>query len=439
VTHPQDLGLGAQAAAVRAGELDPRELLDATIERIASRDQTVNSTPVVFPAHSAAMLAVAPDGPLRGVPVTVKDMFSLPWRGAHNGTAVELIAAGASGPFRRLREAGAVVVGVANQHELGLGTTGAASVYGPTRNPWDLRCCAGGSSSGSAAGVAARIVAGSLGSDSGGSTRLPASYCGVVGLKLTYRAVPYDGYFGIGTTFTAPGVFGRDAADTRLLAEAMLAHAMPRSEAAGLRVGIVREPYWTDSDPEVAATCEDALRATGWPLIDIDIPHLDLAGAAALARLVAEGGIPPVPVLDSVSAPTRALLLAALLLPARLVPRADRVRAAVRRSVDHAFALVDLLAWPATPTPAPPLDEPWVTLPSGRVPADGPNVRQASLANLCGVPGISLPTGRHASGLPIGLQLLAPWGEERRLLDAADLLERATGRAHVEAAPPLPA
>jgi Asp-tRNA(Asn)/Glu-tRNA(Gln) amidotransferase A subunit family amidase len=426
VTHPQDLSLREQAAAIAGGELDPAALLDATLERIAAEDGALNSTPVVFRDEALAMSKGAPDGPLRGVPITVKDMFSLPWRGARNGTSFELFPAAASGPFRRLRDAGAVVAGVANQHELGLGSTGALSAYGPAANPWDRSRCAGGSSGGSASAVAARLVAGSLGSDSGGSTRLPASWCGVVGLKVTYRSVPYDGYFGMGTTFSAPGVFGRDAADTRLLASALLGRPLAAGDGRALRVGVVRDPFWTDVDPEVAAACESALTATGWAVEEVDIAHLELAGAAAMGRLLAEVTAPPAAVLDALAQTTRALVLGALLLPARYVPRADRVRAAIRRSVADVFGAVDLLAWPATAAPAPPIDEPWVDLPSGRQPADPVNLRQATLANLCGVPGISVPVGA-ASGLPVGLQLLAPWGEEARLLDAAEHVEHTNG------------
>jgi Asp-tRNA(Asn)/Glu-tRNA(Gln) amidotransferase A subunit family amidase len=439
VTHPQDLSLRAQATAIARGELDPGEFLDLTLQRIAERDRPLNSTPVVFSEESHAMLARAPRGPLYGVPVTVKDMFALPWRGARNGTAAELIPAAASGPFRRLRDAGAVVVGVANQHELGMGTTGTVSAYGPVGNPWNLTHCAGGSSGGSAAAVGARVVAASLGSDSGGSTRLPAAYCGVVGLKVTYRALPYDGYFGMGTTFSAPGAFGRDGADVRVLSEALLSRPLPPGDGRSLRVGVVVKPFWDDTDPAVADACRTALAAAGWAITEVAVDHLELAGTAASVRLLAEAGTPPPWVLAGVSAPTRALLLAALLVPAQSVPRADRVRAAVRRSLAAVFGSVDLLAWPTTAATAPPLAEPWVTLPSGRVPADGPNVRQASLANLCGVPGISVPVGVHPTGLPIGLQLLAPWGEEGRLLDAAEHLERATGRAHVDLVPPIAA
>ena len=166
--------------------------------------------------------------------------------------------------FRLLRDAGAVLVGVANQHESGMGTTGTISAYGRHANPWNPTHCPGGSSGGSAAAVAARLVAGSIGSDSGGSTRLPAAYCGVVGLKITYGSVPYDGYFGLGTTFSAPGALCRDAADTRLLTEAMLGRPLGPSDDDRLRVGVVDEPFWSDSDPAVAAACRQAIDAAGW-------------------------------------------------------------------------------------------------------------------------------------------------------------------------------
>ena len=269
MTHPQDLSLVEQAEAIARGELDATTLLTSTLTRIAERDESINSTPIVFEEQSRRMLADAPDGPLRGVPVTVKDMFALPWRAAREATRYDLIPRGASGAYRRLRDAGAVVVGVANQHEFGLGTTGSVSAYGPMGNPWDPSRSAGGSSGGSAGAVAAHLVAGSLGSDSGGSTRLPAAYCGVVGLKLTYGAMPYDGYFGSHTTFSAPGVITRNGADARLLAEALLARSLPVRDGDELRVGIVRDPFWSDVDPEVAAAGEAALAESGWRVVDI--------------------------------------------------------------------------------------------------------------------------------------------------------------------------
>jgi Asp-tRNA(Asn)/Glu-tRNA(Gln) amidotransferase A subunit family amidase len=424
VTHPQDLGLRAQAAAIADGSLDAGELLEATLERIAERDGALNSTPVVFAEEARAMLGAAPAGPLRGVPLTLKDMFTTPWRGAHSGTSRELLPPGASGVFARLRDAGAVVVGVAQQHELGMGTTGRASVWGPVRNPHDPSRCAGGSSGGSAAAVAAQLVAGSVGSDSGGSTRIPAAYCGVVGLKTTWGSVPRAGYTGGVSTFSAAGAFGRHAADTRLLCEVLADRPLPAGDGTRLRCGIVRTPFWEDLDPEVEASCREALAATGWEVDELALDRAELGAAAAATRVGPEllAGIDPslLAELDPIS---RGLAQFALLTPAVRLVRADRVRAHLRHQIALAFEFADVLAWPASPAPPPPVDAPMVELPSGVSPADPPNLRQALLGNLTGVPGISVPVG-EAAGLPVGLQLLAPWGEEARLLDAAEHLER---------------
>jgi aspartyl-tRNA(Asn)/glutamyl-tRNA(Gln) amidotransferase subunit A len=428
VSHPQDLGLREQAQAIADGSLDAGELLDATLERIAERDGELTSTPVVFADEARAMLAAAPDGPLRGVPVTLKDMFSTPWRGAHGGTSRELLPPGPSGVFARLRDAGAVVVGVAQQHELGMGTTGRASVWGPARNPHDPARCAGGSSGGSASAVAARLVAGSIGSDSGGSTRIPAAYCGVVGLKTTWGSVPREGYTGGVSTFSAAGAFGRDAGDARALAEVLAARAFPAGDGSRLRCGVVRAPFWDDLDPEVEARCREAVAAGGWEIVELALDRVELSGPAAASRLAPEflAGL-DLSILAELDPATRALCQFALLTPALRMVRADRVRAHLRREIARAFEQVDVLAWPASPAPPPLVDAPVVELPSGTTLADPPNLRQATLANLAGVPGISVPVG-EAAGLPVGLQLLAPWGEEARLLDAAAHLEAAGAR-----------
>ncbi len=421
------MSLAEQASAIARGDLDARELLETTLADIQQRDGAINSTPVTFPDESRAMLAHAPRGPLYGVPVTVKDMYALPWRAARNGTSFDLLAATTSSAFRRLRDAGAIIVGVANQHEFGVGTTGDRSAYGPTANPWHLEHCAGGSSSGSAAGVAAGLVGASLASDSGGSTRLPASYCGVTGLKVTYRALAYDGYFGAQTTFSAPGVIARDARDARLFAESLLARPLHSTGATRLRVGVLA-PFWDNVDAGVVSACDEALAASGWSLAHADLEHAELAGAAAIARITAEIAAPSGEVLATLSPETRALILAAQLAPAGLVPLADRVRAALRQSVAALFGDFDLLVSPSTPSTAPRLHQSFIDLPAGPRPVDGANLRQACLANLTGQPAISVPVAPHPNGLPVGLQLFAPWGREDLLLDAAEHLERVSGR-----------
>jgi aspartyl-tRNA(Asn)/glutamyl-tRNA(Gln) amidotransferase subunit A len=430
LTHPQDLGLAAQARAIARGELAASELLEATLERIAERNPQLNAIIATFPEQSRQMLAAAPPGPLHGVPISVKDMFGLPWRGYHNGTRLELGPRVLSGPVRRLAEAGAVVSAVENQHELGMGTTGAASPHGPACNPVNPAYCPGGSSSGSASAVGGHLVAGALGSDSGGSTRLPAGWSGVFGLKVTYGAVPYDGYTGANSSLSAPGVFARDSADIRLLTEAFLGRPLPAGDGAALRVGIVRTPFWDDLDPEVAATCEAALAAFA-DVREVALKTAVLSPPAGAVRVGAElGALIPDGVIEDVEPITRALIQFSALHPARRLIRADRVRAAVRRELAAAFVDVDVVAWPTNPAPAPPLAAPVLTLPSGPTPPDGPNLRQAVIANLAGVPGISIPVGLHSSGLPIGLQLLAAWGEEAALLDAADHLSAAREQPH---------
>jgi aspartyl-tRNA(Asn)/glutamyl-tRNA(Gln) amidotransferase subunit A len=422
MTHPQELGLVAQAQAIARGDLAGSELLDATLERIDDRNPQLNAIIATFPVHSRQMLADAPQGPLHRVPITVKDMFGLPWRGFHNGTRRELGPRVLSGPVRRLVEAGAVVAAVENQHELGMGTTGLASPHGPARNPVNLEHCAGGSSSGSASAVGGHLVAGALGSDSGGSTRLPAGWSGVLGLKVTYGAVPYDGYSGANSSLSAPGVFARDSPDARLLTQALLARGLPAGDGGALRVGIVRTPFWEDIDPEVAATCEAAL-GTFADIREIALKTAALSTPAGAVRVGVElAALVPDGVIDDVAPTTRALFQFAALHPALRLIRADRVRAAVRRELVAAFTEVDVIAWPTNPAPAPPLSAPVLALPSGAALPDGPNLRQAVIANLAGVPGISIPVGLHSSGLPIGLQLLAPWGHEAALLDAADHL-----------------
>jgi Asp-tRNA(Asn)/Glu-tRNA(Gln) amidotransferase A subunit family amidase len=391
--------------------------VDESLARIAA--DVTNSVPVVFPDESRRMLADAPDGPLHGVPVTVKDMYALPWRGMFNGTRHELLPPQSSGMFRRLQAAGAVVVGIANQHELGMGATGAFSAYGECRNPVNVEYCPGGSSSGSAASVAAGLVDMSIGSDSGGSTRIPASFCGVLGLKLTYGSVPTDGYLGRSTTFSAPGTFARTEADLRVLTEAVLSRPLPRRDGNALRIGLLVDPIWRDLHPTIEARCRAAL--DGFATTDVSMPYAALAGTAATTLMVSEmaAGLPP-HVLDGLHPFTRALAAVPHLLPAAVVGRANRVRAAVRRSTAELFEAVDFLAWPTSATPVPKLAD--------AIGGDGGALRQAGFANLTGVPGISVPVGFDDHGLPVGLQLRAPWGEEARLLDAAATIEASGAR-----------
>lgn len=424
MSHPQDLSLREQATAVAGGELGPAELLRATLERIAERKET-NSVVATFPEESEQMLASAPAGPLHGVPILVKDMFRLPWRGPRDATENEHLPAGESAVYRRLRDAGAVVAGVTNMHWNGGGSTGTVSAYGPVGSAANAEHCGGGSSGGSGAAVGAHLAAGAVGSDGGGSIRFPAAYNGVTGLKPTFGAVPPDGYTHGYLNLGAAGPLARDAEDARLLAEVLMDRKLPAGDGAKLRAGLV--PYfWSDLDPAVEAGCRDLVGASGWETRELDLrcsEHVLIATVVALA-------IPGMPSVHPDKPPD--LVAGALgkylaLMPARIMPRVDRIRSLVRREVARMFEEVDLLVWPTVPAPPPPIANPSVELPSGTVPADLANVPLAGVANLTGIPAASVPAGEK-DGLPFGLQLQAAWGEEAKVLDAAAHLETVFGR-----------
>ena len=277
-----DLGLRAQAAAIAAGETDPGELLDAALARIEQRNPALNAVVETFPERSREMLAGAPEGPLRGVPVVIKDEWPLPWRAQRFGAA-ELMAPtapGESAPYRALRDAGATIVGVGNMHELGAGSTGNTSFYGPARNPWDTERCPGGSSSGPAASVAGRLVAGAVGADGLGSVRFPAAYCGLTGLKPTFGRSAMEGHhMAAVTTLIVSGPLCADAADCRLLGSVLCGEELAGGDAAGLRIGVVRDAVSEDVTPEVGEACEEAIEAlraeTGGEVREVSLPDLE--------------------------------------------------------------------------------------------------------------------------------------------------------------------
>jgi len=449
VSAALDLSLREQAAAIAAGDVDPAELLEATLARIEQRNPALNAVVETFPERSREMLAAAPDGPLRGVPIVIKDEWPLPWRAQRFGAAELPVptSPAESGPYLALRDAGATIVGVGNMHELGAGSTGNVSVYGPCRNPWDTERCPGGSSSGPAAAVAGRLVAGAVGADGLGSVRFPAAYCGLTGLKPTFgRSAMAGHHMALVTNLIVSGPLCADAADCRLLGSVLFGEDLAAGDAAGLRIGVVRDPVSEDVTPEVREACDAAiedLRAeTGGEVVEIALPDLEAATVAAILIINSESlngttveGLNRLH--PDLSPLARGTLKYRSLLPASAVVQAQRVRTLMRRRLAELFEEVDVIAWPTIPAPAPPLEVPMVELPSGTTTADQANVRGAALANLTGIPSISMPVGLSSERLPLALQLQAAWGRDELLLDTAEALERANGRRWVESKPPL--
>lgn len=445
-----DLSLREQARAIAAGEADSGELLEATLRRIEERNPALNAIVETFPERSREMLAAAPQGPLHGIPVVIKDEWPLPWRAQRFGAADMLAdpVPSESGPYRALRDAGATIVGVGNMHELGASSTGNVSVYGPARNPWNPDRCPGGSSSGPASAVAARLVAGAVGADGIGSIRYPAAYCGLTGLKPTFGRSAMEGHHMAEVSSTiVSGPLCADAADCRLLGSVLFGEELRAGEVQGLRIGVIRDEVSEDVAPAVGEACEAAIedlrRETGGEVREVSLPELE---AATLATVLIANGESLNNVtrerlnhLDPELSPLgRGLLKYRILLPAAATVKSGQLRAIARQRLAAVLADVDVIAWPTVPAVAPPLEAPLVELPSGTLTADQANVRGGALANLTGIPAVSVPVG-NSDGLPIALQLQAAWGRDELLLDAAEALERANGRRWVEALPPLAA
>jgi aspartyl-tRNA(Asn)/glutamyl-tRNA(Gln) amidotransferase subunit A len=441
-----DLPLREQAAGIASGEIDAGELLDACLARIEERNPELNAIVATFPDQSREMLENAPDGPLRGVPVVIKDEWPLPWRAETVGAAAVpgvTTQPGESGPYRALRDAGAVIAAVGNMHELGSSSTGNTSVYGAAHNPWDLERCPGGSSSGPGAAVAGGLVSGAIGADGLGSIRYPGAYCGLTGLKPTFGRSAMEGHHIANTETIVSGPLCRDAADCRLLASAMFGEDLDAGQPTRLRIGVIRDPYWSDSAPGVREACEAALEAlrgeVDGELIEVEIPDQDLILPTAVLVAQAEeaGHLTPnnlnsLP--EELSVINRGVLKLRGLIPGTLTARAFLARAVARRNLAELFERIDVLAWPTVPAVAPPLTDPMIELPSGPASADAGNARHGVLANLTGVPGVTAPVGLDG-GLPVGLQLLGAWGRDAMLLDAAEAIERATNREFVELRP----
>jgi Asp-tRNA(Asn)/Glu-tRNA(Gln) amidotransferase A subunit family amidase len=286
-------------------------------------------------------------------------------------------------------------------------------------------------------------VAGAVGADGLGSVRYPAAYCGLTGLKPTFGRSTMEGHHIANTETIVSGPLCRDAADCRLLASVLFGEQLPENEASGLRIGVIRDPFWSDSAPGVRDACEAALESlrgeVDGEVIEVELPDLDLVLPAALlvaqaeeaAHLTAANLNALSPELSVIN---RGVLKLRALLPLSLTARAFRVRAKARRDLAELFDGIDLLAWPTVPAVAPSLTEPMIELPSGPASADAGNARQGVIANLTGVPGVSVPVGLD-DGMPVALQMLATWGADALLLDAAEALERATEREFVELRP----
>jgi len=478
---PTDLSLLEAASALRAGQLSSRELTQACLNRIDRLDPRLHAFLALTPELALSQADDAdrrlarwrrnPNAPLPlpcGIPVAIKDVLCL---SGIPTTAGSRILEGFRPPYtatsvQRLLYAGVVILGKTNTDEFAMGSSTENSAYGPTRNPWDLRRVPGGSSGGSAAAVSARLCTAALGSDTGGSIRQPASFCGITGLKPTYGRVSRYGLIAYGSSLDSVGALARSAADLAPVFALIAGHdpldstsspdpvpeiALGPGDLHGLRIGVPEEYFIQGIQEEVERSVRAAIevmRGLGAEILPLRLPHTDLAlpvyyliaPAEASANLARFDGVRYGPrrsessLADQYSTTRgelfgaevkRRIMLGTYALSAGYYDayygQAQKVRTLIKADFDEAFRSVDLIACPVAPTTAFPIgahgDDPLsmyledvFTLP----------------ANLAGVPGIAFPVGFDSRRLPVGLQLNAPPLEELRLLRACHAYQQVT-------------
>jgi AtzE family amidohydrolase len=454
----------AIAAAMQAGTTSAAALVDACLARIAATEQTVNAfTDVV--ASRARIRAAAIDAlpaatraalPLAGVPFAVKNLFDIEGLRTLAGSKIERDAAPAARDallVQRLEAAGAVLVGALNMDEYAYGFTTENSHQGPTRNPHDPTRIAGGSSGGSAAAVAAGQVPITVGSDTNGSIRVPASLCGVFGLKPTFGRLPRTGSYPFVSSLDHLGPFARSVADLALAYDAMQGHdaadagsvARPVEPVrpllaqgrAGLRVGVLGGHFDRHATPAARSAVgkvAEALGARG----TVELSLAEAGRAAAFLISNAEGGALHLPDLRARAQDfeplSRDRFLAGALLPAAWVARAQRVRRAYALEAQRLFERFDILLSPATPCAATPIGSEWLELDGRRLPLR-PSLGLLTQPISCiGLPVCAVPVWGAEPRLPIGVQLIgAPWREDHVLRVAAALEAAGVVRAPVAA------
>jgi aspartyl-tRNA(Asn)/glutamyl-tRNA(Gln) amidotransferase subunit A len=468
-------GIAQQARALRAGETSAVELARRALDAARAKARLnafityADASALAAAERADAALARGAVGPLCGLPFVHKDIFCTNGIRTTCGSRMleSFVPPYDATVVERLAGAHAVTIGKANMDEFAMGSSNENSHFGPVRNPWDATRVPGGSSGGSAATVAAGIVPFATGTDTGGSIRQPAAFCGISGLKPTYGRVSRWGMIAFASSLDCGGVLARSAEDCAHVLAAIAGHdprdatSMQRpvddyvgalsAKLSGIRIGVAREYFGAGVEDGVGAAVREALAALekrGAVLVDISLPHAELAiptyyviaPAEASSNLARYDGVrfghrctAPASLEDLYSRSRaegfgaevkRRILIGTYALSAGYYDayylRAQRVRRLIANDFSEAFKQVDLIAGPTAPTVAFKLGEKSAD-PLAMYAADVNTVA----VNLAGLPAISIPAG-FSAGLPVGLQLIAPAFAESRLLGAAHQFQQHT-------------
>jgi aspartyl-tRNA(Asn)/glutamyl-tRNA(Gln) amidotransferase subunit A len=483
--HPTDFTLAGAIAALEEGAISAEELTRAHVEAIEALNPRINAFITTTP-EAALDAAKASDakrargeaGPLEGIPLAIKDLFCT--EGVQT-TAGSRILGGFVPPYEstvtaQLKRDGAVFLGKANLDEFAMGSSNLTSAYGGVANPWsrrndpDTRLVPGGSSGGSAAAVAARMALGATGTDTGGSIRQPAAFCGIAGIKPTYGRCSRFGIVAFASSLDQAGPFARTVEDCAILLRSMAGHDPRDSTSAdrpvpdfakactrsvkGLRIGVPKEYRLDGTPPEIERLWRqglDWLRDAGAEIVDISLPHTKyalptyyiVAPAEASSNLARYDGVrfglraaEPGSDLRDLYERTRAagfgaevrrrIMIGTYVLSAGYYDayylKAQKVRALIARDFTQAFGRVDAIVTPATPSAAF---------------AEGENTDDpikmylndvfTVTANLAGLPGLAVPAGLDGQGLPLGLQVIGRAFDEETVFAVGAALERAAG------------
>jgi len=447
-----DISISEAAELLRQKKISPVDLATACLDRIERLNPLLNAFITVTDESAMAQARVAEEeiqrgdwrGPLHGIPIGLKDLIDTAGVRTTCGSALFADRVPTEDAFvvQRLKRAGAVLLGKQNLQEFAYGGTSASSHFGAVHNPWNPEHIAGGSSGGSAAAVAAGMCFGAIGSDTGGSIREPAAFCGIVGLKPTYGRVSTRGVFPLSWSLDHVGPLCRNVKDAALMLEAIAGYdvldatsvdwptepyANALSSKTDFRIGLVRQPFFADLDHEIELAMNEAVEVIrrmspmSSQVREVLLPSVPTAVQAPEVYAIHKNYFTNSPELYRPWMRERLAQAASANTAAYVTDRFALER--VRRKVNEVFAEVDLLITPTTPVPPITIEEAsnMSPTPSGEI-----WLRNTRPFNAYGLPTISIPCGFTSTGLPIGLQIAGPRFGEGRVLAFAHAFEQAT-------------